>query len=92
VKQSNEIDLIDAVSDPSFFKNKKEKALGEIAEVIHSAFSTDSGKRALNILSLTFYAHKSTPPKDSLELAVRHGEKNVMQFIYDQMGKHNGKS
>ena len=98
MQQSSEEDLVKALEDPSFLRNKREKSLNEIANIFHSAFNTDSGKKALNILSLMFYAHKQPPRNewgipeslDPIQLAVRHGEKNVMQYIYDQMGRYRG--
>lgn len=91
---SSEFELVELMDDQSIFTKRKDRALLEISEVMHSAFSTNSGKRALNILSIKYFAQECFDEKnpDPYLAAKRDGQRSVLKFIYDQMGAYRGKT
>jgi len=59
------------------------------AEIFKNTFSSDQGKKAMNILSMKFYAQPCFDDKnpDPYLAAKRDGQRSVLQYIYDEIAR-----
>lgn len=66
---------------------KGDEAYSEIGQIIHNTFSTEQGAKCLNILSLKFYSQEcfSDDNPNPYIAAKRDGQRQLMQYIYDQI-------
>jgi hypothetical protein len=88
-RSNSGFELIDLIDNPQSSRDQLENANKELAQVFKNTFSSDQGKKALNILTFRFFRqNQSFSDNPDPNLAVlREGHREVMQFIFDEIGR-----